>query len=104
MLAGLGEELLFRGVIQSWLVSETNLWLGLAVTSILFGLAHFISRTYAVYAAVVGAYLGWLFIAFDNLLVPILTHAAYDFFALVYLVRLRPVSSPKDTSPLEPDC
>ena len=33
------------------------------------------------------AYLGWLWLASDNLLVPIVTHAAYDFAALVYLLR-----------------
>jgi len=33
--------------------------------------------------------LGLLFFFTENLLAPIIAHAAYDFFALVYLVRIR---------------
>ena len=67
-----------------------GLWLAVALTSIVFGLAHFISFTYAAYATVVGVYLGVLLIVFDNLLVPVLAHATYDFVALVYLIYVRP--------------
>jgi hypothetical protein len=55
----------------------------------MFGLAHFISLMYAVLAALIGLYLGILFIAFDNLAVPVIVHALYDFVALTYLVRMR---------------
>lgn len=90
MLAGIGEEVLFRGVMQTALTGVVGLWLAVVLTSIVFGLAHFISVTYAVYATVVGAYLGVLLIVFDNLLVPVVAHAAYDFLALIYLVYFRP--------------
>lgn len=89
-LAGLGEEVLFRGVMQTALAGAVGLWLAVALTSIVFGLAHFISVTYAVYATVVGVYLGVLLIVFGNLLVPVVAHAVYDFLALVYLVYFRP--------------
>ena len=89
-LAGLGEELLFRGVLQTVLAGAVGLGLAVALTSIVFGLAHFISFTYAAYATVVGVYLGVLLIVFGNLLVPVVAHAAYDFLALVYLVYFRP--------------
>jgi membrane protease YdiL (CAAX protease family) len=55
----------------------------------LFGLAHPMSTTYVVLATVVGVYLGGLLLVTDNLLAPIVAHAAYDFVALVYLVRHR---------------
>ena len=96
-LAGLGEELLFRGVVQTALAGTVGLWLAVALTSIVFGLAHFISFTYAAYATVVGVYLGVLLIVFDNLLVPVLAHATYDFVALVYLIYVQPAAHGIDT-------
>lgn len=92
-LAGLGEEMLFRGVIQAAvaeLVGGTpGVWLGLLTAAALFGLVHPITPTYAVMAAAIGLYLGWLWLACGNLLVPIVTHAAYDFLALVYMLKVR---------------
>jgi CAAX protease family protein len=85
--AGVGEELLFRGVLQAGLAQWSgSVGLAVGVAAVVFGLAHPISITYAVLAAVIGVYLGWLLVATGNLLVPIVTHAAYDFFALVYLL------------------
>lgn len=89
VLAGLGEEILFRGVMQTALVGVVGLWLAVALTSVVFGLAHSVTVTYAVYATVVGVYLGVLLIIFDTLLVPVVTHTVYDFLALVYLVFYR---------------
>ncbi|MEX0676651.1 MAG: CPBP family intramembrane glutamic endopeptidase [Pirellulales bacterium] len=87
-LAGLGEEMLFRGVAQAGIERASGSpWLALSLASVLFGLAHPITRTYAVLAGLIGVYLGWLLVASGNLLVPIVTHAAYDFLALVYLLR-----------------
>ena len=87
--AGIGEELFFRGLLQTGLTGASSLWIGLGLTSTIFGLAHFISLTYAILAALIGLYLGILLIAFDNLAVPMIVHALYDFVALTYLVRLR---------------
>jgi uncharacterized protein len=87
-LAGFGEELLFRGVLQAGIEQFAGSpWLALVVASALFGLAHPLTVTYAVLAASIGVYLGWLWSATGNLLVPIVTHGAYDFVALVYLTR-----------------
>jgi len=98
LLAGLGEELLFRGVIQEAAARGVEgphaWWLGLLAASILFGMAHFITPTYAALATVMGLYLGGLWLWSDNLVVPIVTHAVYDFVALVYLVKLRRTSPP----------
>ena len=87
-LAGIGEESLFRGVVQAGVEQFSGSpWLALAAASLLFGLAHPITVTYAVLASLIGVYLGWLWLATDNLLVPIVTHGAYDFVALLYLLR-----------------
>jgi hypothetical protein len=86
--AGIGEELLFRGVVQTGVAQFTgSAATGLVVGGAVFGLAHPITATYAVVAGLIGLYLGGLQLATDNLLVPIVTHAAYDFGALVYLLR-----------------
>jgi hypothetical protein len=88
LAAGVGEELLFRGVAQLTIERVSgSAWLAVLVASMLFGLAHPISKTYVVLAAIVGVYLGGLLVATENLLVPIVIHAAYDFFALIYLLR-----------------
>ncbi|GGK54045.1 hypothetical protein GCM10007941_00150 [Amphritea balenae] len=87
--AGIGEEALFRGVIQSRLAIEFSPWVGVVIASLLFGLVHFISLTYAIFAALFSLYLGWLLLSFDNLLVPIITHGLYDFIVLAYLVSHR---------------
>jgi membrane protease YdiL (CAAX protease family) len=85
-VAGIGEEALFRGVIQGAVAARSYAVAGLVVASVLFGLAHLVTRTYAVLAGLIGAYLGMLLLVFDNLLVPIVVHAVYDFVALWYLL------------------
>ncbi|MEX2139527.1 MAG: CPBP family intramembrane glutamic endopeptidase [Pirellulales bacterium] len=86
-LAGIGEELLFRGILQQLLADWTGAIAAVAMTSLVFGLAHLITPLYGVLAALVSVYLGWLFIQYENLAVPMITHAMYDFVALAYLVR-----------------
>jgi membrane protease YdiL (CAAX protease family) len=91
LIAGIGEELLFRGLMQdalaAWIGGTAGTCIGLAVSSLVFGLAHALTRTYAVLATLVGIYLGVLFLLTGNLLAPIAAHAAYDFVALLYLLR-----------------
>ena len=94
LLAGLGEEMLFRGVLQDAgaqrIGGAHGPWLALVGVNVLFGLLHWITPFYAVLAGLIGVYLGWLWIATGNLLVPIAAHAVYDFLALVYLAKIRP--------------
>jgi membrane protease YdiL (CAAX protease family) len=85
LLAGVGEELLFRGVIQTVLSEWTPPLVALIVTSLLFGLAHALSRIYFLLATLIGLYLGALMIGFDGLLAPMVAHAVYDFVALAHL-------------------
>ncbi len=89
LLAGVGEELLFRGVLQTKLGDWTTPMVGLAITSVLFGLAHALSKLYFAFAIAVGAFLGWLALHYHDLAAPMVAHALYDFVALVYLSRIR---------------
>ena len=87
LLAGIGEEALFRGVIQVALADWLGVGLGLAITSLLFGLAHAVTFGYLVLATCMGAYLGWLLQYSGGMIAPVVTHALYDFVALLYLRR-----------------
>ena len=84
-MAGIGEECLFRGVLQPELAGWLGVPMAVVVTSTLFGLAHSITPTYAVVAGLIGAYLGALAALTGNLLVPVIAHALYDFAALKFL-------------------
>lgn len=85
-LAGIGEELLFRGTLQMWLERWDPIT-GLLVSNVVFALCHAITFTYAVLAFVMGIYLGLLLDAppEQSLLAPIITHGLYDFFAFCVL-------------------
>ena len=91
LAAGFGEELFFRGLLQSGTAdlfsSPIGSWIGVILASLLFGAAHWITRTYALLATLVGFYLGVIFLISGNLLIPILSHSFYDFVILVYLVK-----------------
>jgi uncharacterized protein len=93
LLAGLGEEMLFRGIVQAWVADKVGapygLGLGLGIAAVIFGLFHSITPTYAILAGCIGLYLGAIWLATDNLLVPITCHALYDFLALLYFTQLR---------------
>jgi hypothetical protein len=87
LLAGISEELFFRGWLQGTLTTKFGVLFGIVVASAIFGLAHYLSSSYAIYAGLTGVYLGVIFQAFGNLYVVMAIHAVYDFIALVYLVR-----------------
>jgi membrane protease YdiL (CAAX protease family) len=102
LLAGIGEEALFRGVLQAGIGKYfgSPAW-ALAIASVLFGLAHLITPTYAVLAGLIGAYLGWLLLATENLLTPMVAHAVYDFAAILYLLRRERIDSASGTMLLD---
>lgn len=83
VMAGAGEELLFRGVLQTGIDRWAGQGAGLVTAAVIFGLMHAVTPTYAVLAGLMGLYLGGLLYYWDppNLLVPIAVHAAYDFVA-----------------------
>ncbi len=76
-LAGLSEEVFFRGVLQQAI--------GLVPSALIFGLLHTLSLPYLVWATLTGLYLGALMQATGNLWVPILTHTLIDLVGLGYL-------------------
>mmetsp|Transcript_7893 Transcript_7893/g.16384 ORF Transcript_7893/g.16384 Transcript_7893/m.16384 type:complete len:106 (+) Transcript_7893:1-318(+) len=77
--------MLFRGVMQfelgGWLGSDV---VAVGLTSLVFGALHAVTPLYAGLAALASVYFGWLYLATGNLMVPIVTHAFYDWAALLY--------------------
>lgn len=87
-LAGLGEELLFRGTIELFL-ERWHLWGGMLAANILFGAAHALNWQYFLFASSVGVYLSWLsgFPGSErNLLPAVVAHGVYDAVAF-FLIR-----------------
>jgi uncharacterized protein len=93
-VAGISEEVLFRGVLQTGLGAWFPESGALLVASMLFGLVHAASRVYVLFATIMGLYLGVLFLFQGSLIPPILAHSLYDFAALSAVVsRYRRVRS-----------
>jgi len=89
ILAGVGEELAFRGVLQPLLIRWTGVVVGIGLTSLLFGLGHALSRTYLVLATLIGLFFGLLSYKTDEIASSIVAHALYDFVVLMWLLRRR---------------
>jgi membrane protease YdiL (CAAX protease family) len=87
VLAGLGEEMFFRGTMQGVLSVWLDWRLALVVASVVFGLLHAVTFTYAALATLAGLYLGLAAHYTDNLLVAVVAHALYDFLVLLWLLR-----------------
>ena len=83
--AGIGEESLFRGVLQPMLTWMMPVSVSIVVTSLVFGLLHAVTPTYFILATMISIYLGWMAVVCDNLLVPILIHGIYDAIAFYWV-------------------
>lgn len=84
LLAGVGEELLFRGLIQqglSMVVESQVLVIGLV--AVLFGLLHSLSVSYIIAAAIASVGLSLLFVFTNDLVSVMVCHAVYDLILLL---------------------
>lgn len=88
-IAGIAEEILFRGVLQPWLENHWGLNIGLILSNLVFGAVHEVTPLYFFIATLVGIYLG-LSLGYGgerNLLIPIIIHSLYDFLAFMVIIR-----------------
>lgn len=95
--AGIGEEALFRGIMQPWVAAkvaelagaspEVAVAAAVGVTSLAFGAAHAATASYLIFAAAAGAVFG---VEALNCGLPAaaFTHALYDLIAFVVVLRL----------------
>jgi membrane protease YdiL (CAAX protease family) len=86
-VAGLSEEVLFRGVIQAGLEAWLGPSAGLVIAAVLFGLMHPITRLYILLTLSIGFWLGLVWMWSGDLLAPVLAHGVYDFVALIVCVQ-----------------
>jgi len=91
------EELLFRGFLQAYL--------GLAITSVLFGLVHLPHRRemvpWTLAAVVMGFAFGWLQEWRGSIVAPVIAHFSINYFNLHYL--LRPLTPEEAQTTRRPD-
>ena len=90
LLAGVGEEILFRGFIfiaifEFWpwgLEFNLNIFAAIIISSALFGLGHNISLMYFFLSSLLGAIFCLVFLWTGSLIAPVVAHALYDFYAI----------------------
>lgn len=86
-LAGVGEELLFRGFLQTWLGNYFAITWAILIASIIFGLLHYLSHAYFISATLMSIAFGVAYCMTDSLLMVVVWHGVYDFIALLVLVK-----------------
>ncbi len=87
ILAGIGEELLFRGLLQSWLAQVIGVYSAIVLSSIIFGLLHAMTRYYFTFTFLLSLCFAWLFHATQSMLLLITLHAVYDIIALAVIAK-----------------
>lgn len=87
LLAGLGEELLFRVALQGWLTGHIHLGLAIVAPALVFGLLHFISWSYFIAATIIGLVFGVVYHLSQSATLVIVWHAVYDLIALGVLIK-----------------
>lgn len=87
MCAGVGEEALFRGGLQTFLGDYTGPWAAIAISSALFAALHIPKPIIAVLVFSIGALFGVVYWLTDSLLAVMVGHALYDVFALWYVQK-----------------
>ncbi|MCI0732219.1 MAG: CPBP family intramembrane metalloprotease [Methylococcaceae bacterium] len=89
IVAGISEEVLFRGLLQPWLEEVAGLFGGLILSNVIFGLLHWITPMYALIAGLIGFYLAYMMDITGSryLLTPIVIHALYDFLAFLIVAE-----------------
>lgn len=82
LCAGIGEEALFRGGLQTLLGDFLPLPLALALASALFALIHFAQPLNSALIFIIGCLFGVVYWQTESLLTVMVAHAVYDVYAL----------------------
>jgi len=78
LVTGVPEEFLFRGLLQNLLTQGLGDRAGLAVASVVFGLAHLPDPRYVLLAAIAGVAYGWVYQRTGKITASAITHALVD--------------------------
>mgnify|MGYP000100173712 CR=1 FL=1 len=85
--AGVGEEALFRGGVQTLAGDYLGVPLAIAFASALFAVVHFAKPLVAAIIFAIGVLFGCIYWLSDSLLAVMIGHALYDVFALWYVQK-----------------
>lgn len=85
LIAGVGEELLFRTVVQGGLEGVLGPVGALLFSALLFALLHWLCPAYGWVAGLFGLWMGVVWWLSGQILVPCLAHAIYDLVALRWM-------------------
>jgi hypothetical protein len=86
-LAGLGEELLFRGFFQSWINSYLAISWAILLASLVFAALHYLSHAYFICAVLMSIAFGIGYYLTGSLLMVIIWHGVYDLIALGIIIK-----------------
>ena len=80
LFIGVSEELLFRGVVLTFMRDRYREWIAATVTAVLFGAIHFLAGPVQIVAsAIFGYLLYYVRRVSGGIVMPILVHTAWDF-------------------------
>lgn len=87
LCAGLGEELLFRGALQSWLHDLIGVYSAVVMSSLIFAILHAMTLYYFVITFLISLCFGILFYFSQSMLLVVTIHAVYDVIALGIIAK-----------------
>jgi membrane protease YdiL (CAAX protease family) len=87
LMAGIGEELLFRGFLQQWLSGYYTCEIAIGIAAVVFGLLHFATFSYFLLTTVLGAVFGITYYLTGSLLLIMIWHGIYDLLVFWVLIR-----------------
>lgn len=85
--AGVGEEALFRGGLQTLLIDYLGPLAGILIASALFAVVHLSKPPIMGIIFAIGLLFGTIYYATGSLVLVMIAHAVYDVFALHYLMK-----------------
>ena len=81
-LAPLFEEIMCRGLILNTMRGVMNKWLAIVLSSLFFGLIHG-NPVQIIYATALGILLGYLYVKYESILVPMLCHLVFNLTSML---------------------
>lgn len=88
LLAGVGEEILFRAFLQQWLVDHMGALAGISLATLVFAGLHYLSLPYCLVVFALGLLLALAYHFTQSLMLVMVWHSLYDLIALGFLARL----------------
>ncbi len=82
------EEIFFRGIFQRKLCERLGMFKGLIMSTLIFGLMHF-DFIWSIYAAVIGFFMGCLYIYYDSVVPSAIVHSLFNLISCLPVFALR---------------